>query len=167
MADTYGRVTADGLIRWQFQRAALIAEFKDAKPPLPPPLSLLCLTYDALRWLASRLGSSASGEEPPPPLGFKKVPTSMDLRILERREQAALKECLRQRAKRVEESAEAKAEALDRTLAKLEEQNRARFENINGRLDANTATLERISKKLAGEEEEEESMSVQVGGSSL
>ena len=62
----------------------------------------------------------------------------------QRREQAALKECLRKRTTRYEQSAEAKAEALDRTLAKLEEQNRARFENINGRLDANTATLELI-----------------------
>jgi hypothetical protein len=37
MADTYSRVTADGLVRWQFERAALIAEYKDTKPPLPPP----------------------------------------------------------------------------------------------------------------------------------
>jgi len=171
MADTYGRVTADGLIRWQFQRAALIGEFKDAKPPLPPPLSFLCLLYYFVLWLLDKAGGGASGEEAPVVAGFKKVPANMDLRILERRERAALDECLRQRAKRYEESAEAKAEGLDRTLAKLEKDNRARFENmnvrfenINGKLDANTTALEMIRDHVMGGQEE--SMAFNVGGSS-
>ena len=91
--------------------------------------------YLFVRGILKKCWKVATGETPTPPTGFKKVPPAMQLRILERREQAALKECLRQRTARHAESAEAKAEGIVKTLSKLEEQNRARFENINGRLD--------------------------------
>lgn len=58
--------------------------------------------------------------------GFQKVPDKMQLRILERRENSALKECLRQRARRKKASPETKAEELRLNLAKLEDQSRAR-----------------------------------------
>ena len=136
MADTYGRVTADGLVRWQFERAALISEYKDTKPPLPPPLNLVSVAYycveGTVRYL-SKLFKGETKEEWPSTIGFKKVPPNMELRSLERREQAALKECLRQRSRRHEESAEGVREKLQQTLSKLEEQNRTRFDNVNGR----------------------------------
>ena len=62
-------------------------------------------------------------------------PSKDELRIFERREQAALKECLRQRKNRHESSTDGKMARLEQTLAKLEEQNRTRSDNINGRLD--------------------------------
>jgi hypothetical protein len=170
MADTYGRVTADGLVRWQFERAALISEYKDTKPPLPPPLNLLCVTYNLLQWLLAKFCPGLAKEQDVTP-GFQKVPDTMQLRILERREHSALKECLRQRAKKNKESPETKAEELRLTLAKLEDQSRARFEKlddqsrarfegfeqqntarfekINGQLDASSATLELIRKHMS------------------
>ena len=130
MADTYGRVTADGLVRWQFERAALISEYKDTKPPLPPPANLLCFTYSLLQWLLAKFCPGFVGDEEVTP-GFQKVPDTMQLRILERREESALKECLRQRARRKKASPETKAEELRLNLAKLEEQSRARFEKLD------------------------------------
>jgi len=152
MADTYSRVTADGLIRWQFQRAGLISEFKDSKPPLPPPLNVLCFAYNILSGLLSRCmaDESDAAEASETEQGFKKVPGTMELRILERREQVALKECLRQHTKRREESSEAKAEVMRTTLAKLEQQSRTRFDDINSRLDANTATLDLVRNHIMG-----------------
>ena len=210
MADTYGRVTADGLVRWQFERAALISEYKDTKPPLPPPANLLCVAYNLLQWLLSKFCPGLLGEEevtpgfqkvraphhicacharplppmlthshslrhgwaqPPPHTLWLQVPDTMQLRILERREHSALKECLRQRAKKNKESPETKAEELKQTLAKLEDQSRARFEKlddqsrarfegfeqqnstrfqkIEGQLDASSATLELIRKHVS------------------
>jgi len=170
MADTYGRVTADGLVRWQFERAALISEYKDTKPPLPPPANLLCFTYSLLQWLLAKFCPGFVGEEEVTP-GFQKVPDTMQLRILERRENSALKECLRQRARRKKASPETKAEELRLTLAKLEDQSRARFEKlddqsrarfenfeqqnitrfekISDQLDASSATLELIRKHVS------------------
>ena len=168
MADTYGRVTADGLVRWQFERAALISEYKDTKPPLPPPANLLCVLGNLLRSLLSK--ACAEGDAPSTP-GFQTIPDTMQLRILERREDSALKECLRQRAKRKKASPETKAEELRLNLAKLEEQSRARFEKlddqsrarfenfeqqnitrfekISDQLDASSATLELIRKHVS------------------
>ena len=136
MADTFGRVTAEGQVRWLFERTALISEYKDTKPPLPPPLNLLSVAYycveSTVRYL-SKLFKGETKEVRPSTIGFKKVPPNMELRSLERREQAALKECLRQRSRRHEESAEGVREKLQQTLSKLEEQNRTRFDNVNGR----------------------------------
>ena len=144
MADTYGRVTADGLVRWQFERAALISEYKDTKPPLPPPANLLCVLYSLLRGLLVR-GCGSSDESGVTP-GFQTVPNTMQLRILERREQSALKECLRQREKRNKESPETKAEELKQTLAKLEDQSRARFEKLD---DQSRARFEKLEEQNA------------------
>ena len=41
MSDTYARVMEKGRERWTFERASLISEFKDTKPPLPPPFNVL------------------------------------------------------------------------------------------------------------------------------
>ena len=136
MADTFGRVTAEGQVRWLFERTALISEYKDTKPPLPPPLNLVIVAYYCVEGTirnVTKLFKGETKEVRPSTIGFKKVPPNMELRSLERREQAALKECLRQRSRRHEESAEGVREKLQQTLSKLEEQNRTRFDNVNGR----------------------------------
>jgi len=124
--------------RISFTPQALISEYKDTKPPLPPPLNLLSFAYygvaGTIRYL-SQLSKGETKEVRPSTIGFKKVPPNLELRSFERREQAALKECLRQRSRRHEESNEGKTERLEQTLSKLEEQNRTRFDNVNGRLD--------------------------------
>ena len=37
-----------------FERAALISEYKNTKPPLQPPANLLCFTYSLLQWLLAK-----------------------------------------------------------------------------------------------------------------
>ena len=139
-----------GHVAAQFERAALIAEYKDTKPPLPPPLNLACFAYSAVVNTVRRYKAAKSSEVRPTQVGFKKVPSNMDLNIFERREQLAASDCLRERSRRHEASASAKDEKLERMVAKLEEQNRARVEHVNARLDANTATLDLLSNHLLG-----------------
>ena len=151
MADTYSRVTADGLVRWQFERAALIGEYKDTKPPLPPPLNLLCIAYYAVRGIIrclSKLSRCETKEVRPSTIGFKNVPSKTELHVLERREQAALKECLRQHSRLNESSTDGKIKRLEQLLTRLEEQNRTRSDNINGRLDNNSKQLDLVINKL-------------------
>merc|ERR1711988_1822287 len=106
MADTYARVMADGVIRWQFSRADLILEYKDTKPPLPPPLNVICFSYGLLLGAMGKCWNVATGSKSTPTSGFKTVVSAMQLRIYERREQVALREALRQRSKKQEGTAE-------------------------------------------------------------
>ena len=130
MADTYSRVMEDGVIRWQFGRAALISEYKDTKPPLPPPLNVLCIAYYLVRGIIDRVNNASTGTIPALTGGFKAIVSGLQLRVLERREGAALKETLRQREKRQDDSAEARDQRIFAMLEKQEEQNRRAFENV-------------------------------------
>ena len=48
MSDTYAKVTEKERSVWQYERAHLIDEFKDTKPPLPPPLNVLWYAFVTL-----------------------------------------------------------------------------------------------------------------------
>ena len=45
MSDTFAHINEQGELRWCFERAQLIDEFKDFKTPLPPPFNLLWLLF--------------------------------------------------------------------------------------------------------------------------
>eukprot|EP00326_Haptolina_ericina_P015948 CAMPEP_0181182344 /NCGR_PEP_ID=MMETSP1096-20121128/7840_1 /TAXON_ID=156174 ORGANISM="Chrysochromulina ericina, Strain CCMP281" /NCGR_SAMPLE_ID=MMETSP1096 /ASSEMBLY_ACC=CAM_ASM_000453 /LENGTH=150 /DNA_ID=CAMNT_0023270947 /DNA_START=5 /DNA_END=457 /DNA_ORIENTATION=+ len=130
MADTYSRITAEGLLRWQYERAQLISEYKDTKKPLPPPLNVIYMLLANLSGICSCCGKDLRVRE-----GFKLIPTSADLRHWMQQEQIALKLCLTQREVEEQGSTESKFERMETLLQKQEESTRRRFEHVNSRLD--------------------------------
>jgi len=129
MADTYGRITSEGFLRWQFERAQLISEYKDTKQPLPPPLNVVYMM----------LAKSFALLFPPKDVraydGFKYVPAEALLRTWQQKELAALKMCLLAREKREKETPDAKVSKLQDLLLKQEEGTRRRFEDVNRKLE--------------------------------
>ena len=100
MSDTYARVTGEGLLRWQFERAQLINEFM-RKKPLPPPLNvfwfgLITLPSKLRVWYRSTYREEVEASE----AGFTLVPSQQDLDKLQAREGEALKRCLQVSAAR-------------------------------------------------------------------
>jgi len=135
MSDTYARVTSEGLLVWQFERAQLIDEFKDTKPPLPPPLNVLWLAFVTMPSYLRKLCRAREGEEDVSTFGFKLVPSQRELNTLSQREADALKHCLQAREKREDDTLDARIGRLQAAVAKLDEQARGNFEAVNGRLD--------------------------------
>ena len=136
MSDTYARITGEGLLRWQFERAQLITEFKDTKPPLPPPFNVLWFAFVNVptswyRWyIAKYYNTVRVGSK-----GFKLVPVQQELSVLYQREEEAVKRCLQERERRQSEKSEAQMKLLLDGLMKLDAAGRANFESINGRID--------------------------------
>ena len=127
MADTFSKITAEGLLRWQFERAQLISEFKETKPPLPPPLNVLWLLFVTLPWKLSGRDTGLGG--------FKTFPTSRKMANLVTSEAAALHRCLLRREAKKAATMEAQIDKTNKEIARLQSQNQTRFENLNGRLD--------------------------------
>ena len=135
MSDTYSRVTGEGLLVWQFERAQLINEFKDTKPPLPPPFNVIWFGLVTLPSWLHRSYRRHQGEVDIDDSGFKLVPKQLELNALRQREEEALKRCLQAREKRDEETLEARITQLNEKHTKLDEQGRQNFELLNGRFD--------------------------------
>ena len=127
MSDTFSRITGEGLLRWQFERCQLISEFKETKPPLPPPLNVIWLLFVTL---PHNLFRGERGLR-----GFKTLPSSRQLAHMQQRENAALQRCLLHRTSKQSATVEARCDLSVREIHKLQEQNQARFENMNGRMD--------------------------------
>jgi len=142
MADTYARVTERGVLVWQFERAQLIDEFKDTKPPLPPPLNVIWFLFATVpfklrKWYREKFLGVVQVEF----WGFKLVPMQQELELLRRMESEALKRALLARKKREEETLDERIANLTRKLVKLDEQARHNFESLNGRFDAMTKAM--------------------------
>jgi len=118
MADTYSRITSEGFLRWQFERAQLISEFKDTKKPLPPPLNVVWMVLANLYKLLFPVKDVHIHE------GFKYMPSEHDMRHWQQQEQIALRLCLTQREVRAKETPESKIEHLESLLQKQEENTR-------------------------------------------
>jgi len=146
MSDTYARVTEKGQLVWLFERAQLISEFKDTKPPAPPPFNVMWLVLVTFPYKVYKsYRERVLGEVAVSPGGFRQVPPQQQLSLVRQREGEALKRSLQAREKRVEETLEARIERVQAKLVKIEEQNRANFESINGRFDKlNPTLLERL-----------------------
>ena len=135
MSATYENVKAQGEEMWQFERAQLILEYKDGKPPLPPPLNCLwTLFHDIPLFVYNRC---RRGPPPEPKVlpGFKMIPSVNRQGAIERFEAESLRRCLERRRKRREEELGAKVESNSAQLRELEASNNRRFEAIQGSLD--------------------------------
>jgi hypothetical protein len=142
MSDTYSRVTSEGLLRWQFERAQLIDEFKDSKKPVPPPFNVL---WFALVTLPNKLRVQYRrvvwNEREVDAGGFKLLPSMRRLNEYRGQERDALKRCLQTRERRDEETNNARIKRLQASMTKLDVQGRANFEALNGRVDELKAEL--------------------------
>jgi len=129
MADTYGRITSEGFLRWQFERAQLISEYKDTKKPLPPPLNVV---YSVLSKL---VGILRPDKEERKHDGFKYIPMEIELRKWQRKELSAVKACLAARELREHDTVEAKMSRLEELMLKQEETSRRKFEDVMRKLE--------------------------------
>ena len=136
LQSTYVRILGESQGFWLFERAQLIAEFKDTKPPLPPPFNVIWyICYSVPKTMYSRYQARHSSDVPSPTTGFKRVPNEKLLRQLWKKEQQYLKVSLDERRKRQAASAAAKTDQQGQAITKLEEDSRTRFETLNGRID--------------------------------
>eukprot|EP00966_Prymnesium_polylepis_P337094 7391886-Prymnesium_polylepis.2 len=139
MADTYGRITSEGFLRWQFERAQLISEYKDTKKPLPPPLNVAYMMLAKLVMLLFPPKDECTYD------GFKYVPTENNLRKWQQKELAALKMCLMARERRDKETSDAKVSMLQDLLLKQEESTRRRFDDVGRKLEKLTQSVSQVS----------------------
>ena len=131
MSDTYARVMKKGRERWTFERAQLITEFKDTKPPFPPPFNVLWQLFVELpaQW-------RAGDEDEVDTDGFKTVPDLKLLRKLEGDEQAHLKKCIEAQAERAHDGQDGQIRELKDKLAEVQETCRAQFETLTRHIEA-------------------------------
>jgi len=131
MSDTYARVMEKGRERWTFERTQLITEFKDTKPPFPPPFNMLWQLFVELpaKW-------RAGDEDEIDTDGFKTVPDLTLLRKLEGDEQAHLKKAIEAQAEREQEGQDWRFRALEEKLAEVQEASRAQFETLTRHIEA-------------------------------
>ena len=127
MSDTYSRIMGESIEHWKFEHCQLVTEFKDSKPSLPPPFNVF---FDVAGALRRRL---CGGQEALS--GFKTLPSLPQLMHFQKMESEALQRCLQAREKREALDVTARVDHSVREIRKLEDQNRSRFENLNGRID--------------------------------
>ena len=127
MSDTYAKVMEQGRERWTFERAQLIAEFKDTKAPFPPPFNLL---WQLLVELPAELRKKDEAMECD---GFKVVPDQKMLTKLETSEGVYLKRCLSVQQTRVQQG-----QAWQFT--QLRDLMERRFETLARQLEASNGT---------------------------
>ena len=133
MSDTYAKVTEKGTLVWQYERAHLIDEFKDTKPPLPPPLNVLWYAFVTLpTWTYKLYRRNVHDEVEVASDGFKLVPDMQQLNTLRQREAEALRKCLQAREKKKEDTMEAQIERLQAGMTKIDDQGRKNTELIKG-----------------------------------
>eukprot|EP00966_Prymnesium_polylepis_P240969 5573019-Prymnesium_polylepis.3 len=87
LQSTYMRIIGKSQDFWLFERAQLITEIKDAKPPWPPPFNLLNYLLVSLpMYLESRYRNHRTSTQHCPTTGFKCVPNAQTLRALRKKE---------------------------------------------------------------------------------
>jgi len=132
---------------WLMERAKIIRQFKDNKPPLPPPLNVLWyLFYDLPTYLRSF--SKGALDVPGPVDGFKVVTTGDDLRQMLKNQHEYLNVCLERRRVRQESSTTAKQNHLEQSIEKLERMTRSQFEQLTGYMDSLTGRFDEVSQEV-------------------
>ena len=135
MSDTYAKVTGEGVLRWQFEKSLLILEYKDTKPPLPPPFNVPWYISSAVLYAWRKLQDVSLGRDAgsaAPSDGFKNVPPSRDLRLYQRQERTALATCLAQQRDLIDGAIDSKVDKLVERIEKLEAADRSHFEDLKG-----------------------------------
>jgi len=131
MSDTYAKVTSEGLLCWQFERAKLISEFKQ-KIPLPPPLNLCWLLLVTLPGKLIHLYSSARDEGVlEPPSGFVLITSQQDILRLQAREQEARKKAMKSQEMAEQQTLEACMNNLKSDISKLSIQTSSNMDALN------------------------------------
>jgi len=141
MSDTYNRVTTQGTIRWHFERASLISEFKDTKLPAPAPLNVVWLV---LVELPRFLYNSFKGKSTMADSGYKMIPNANDLQMYQRKEIEVARTFLAATKKQAESTTEAKLDALKAQIAALEDAGASRYEKLNGRIEHIISKMESV-----------------------
>ena len=129
MSDTYAKVMEQGRERWTFERAQLIAEFKDTKAPFPPPFNLL---WQLLVELPAELRKKDEAMECD---GFKVVPDQKMLTKLETSEGVHLKRCLTVQHEREQQGQGWQIQQIRELLAHMHEASRTQFETLTRQLE--------------------------------
>ena len=130
MSDTYAKVMEQGRERWTFERAQLIAEFKDTKAPFPPPFNLL---WQLLVELPAELRKKDEAMECD---GFKVVPDQKMLTKLETSEGVHLKRCLTVQHEREQQGQGWQIQQIRELLAHMHDASRTQFETLTRQLEA-------------------------------
>ena len=110
----------------------LIAEFKDTKPPFPPPFNLL---WQLLVELPAELRQK---DEVVDTSGFKVVPDLKTLTKLEVSEGVHLKRCLHVQHEREQQSQDWQLEQIRDVLSHMQDASRNQFETLTRQLEAST-----------------------------
>jgi hypothetical protein len=126
MSDAYNRVTSAGLLRWHYQRAAFVLEYKDMKMALPPPLTLFSPPIAFVRRCVSSTEHT---------MGYQFLPPQSQLLRLERLERSYLHKALQAARDAKETAVDSKINQLASQLSFEAELSSSRFEKLNGRLD--------------------------------
>lgn len=132
MSDTYAKVMEQGRERWTFERAQLITEFKDTKPPFPPPFNLL---WQLLVELPAELRKK---DEVVDTSGFKVIPDLKMLSKLEVSEGVHLKRCLNVQHEREQEGQDWQLQQIRDQLSHMQDTSRAHFETLTRQFEAQT-----------------------------
>mmetsp|Transcript_18044 Transcript_18044/g.53982 ORF Transcript_18044/g.53982 Transcript_18044/m.53982 type:complete len:259 (+) Transcript_18044:1888-2664(+) len=140
MSDTYNRVKlTEGTLRWHFERASLILEFKDTKLPVPPPFNLAWLV---LFELPVRMYKQWKGIASVADSGYKLIPPTESLQMLERKELEVLRKFLEASKAAADASTDAKLDVFAARMTSIEDTSASRFEKLNGRLEQIIARLD-------------------------
>ena len=133
LSDTYANVMAEGESRWLFERAKLILEFKDTKPPMPPPFNLLWdLFYELPRSMVKRKDCMDDS-------GFRWVPEQKLLQGVLEFEALQLKKCVVMQAEREQQSQDYRINELRDMVKRNNASMRMQYEHLTRQIEKQAA----------------------------
>jgi len=138
MSETFNQVNTKGAVRWKFERALLILEFKDTKLPAPPPLNLIWLL---LVVIPLRIYNRCAGIVRADVRGYKLIPKQEEVQKIQRKEQGFIRKYLVDKRRKDGQAFVAKIDALQDYVSRGEARNESRFETINGKVDLMSLAL--------------------------
>ena len=145
MSSTYERVLEEGTLRWLFERTQLIDEFKDTKPPLPPPFNLISMIWDFASSCFPGADERAFADS-----GFKSIVDERQTFEAQRHEVEALRRCLQLRKDGAKLTLDARVESLHDAIHKMEDKNRFKIERVSAVLESMQLQLDILTEPITG-----------------